>query len=96
MEPYLCNEQEEIREWGAKVFVTLFQRQPEKAFVEPILRDSIIGKLKECVQTSNEVDAERIISVLKNMIVKCSELKIENKLINLCEITDKTTNLTIP
>jgi len=30
------------------------------------------------------------------MILKCSELKIENKLINLCEIQDKTTNLTIP
>jgi len=55
-----------------------------------------LGRLKECVQTGDEVNAERIISALKNMIVKCKDLKIENKMINLCEVNDKTTLLTVP
>lgn len=54
-----------------------------------------MNKLKECVQTSNEVHAERILNVLKHMIKKSPELKIENKMISLCDILDKTTNLTV-
>ena len=33
MEPHLAHEQEEIRNWSVRVFVTLFQRQPEKSFI---------------------------------------------------------------
>lgn len=42
MDPYLSAESEELREWSSRVFIVLFQRQPEKAFVDPILEKSIL------------------------------------------------------
>jgi len=42
----LYNESLEIREWTAKIFVTLFQKQPEKSFIDPILDKSILYTLK--------------------------------------------------
>ena len=56
---------------------------------------AVLQRLKELVRESNEVEAERLISTLKNMMQRAPELKIENRMIVLCEINDKTSVFSI-
>lgn len=95
MDPYLSAESLELREWSAKVFITLFQRQQEKTFVDPILNNSIQIKLKTLTSEKNEVEAERLISTLRYMVEKAPGLKIEDRMLVLCDIADKDAPFTI-
>jgi hypothetical protein len=95
MDPYLSAESEELREWSSRVFITLFQRQSEKSFVDPILEKSILGKLKTLIREGNESEASRLITTLKYMVEKAAELKIEDRMLVLCDITDKNAPFSI-
>jgi hypothetical protein len=95
MDPYLSAESEELREWSSRVFITLFQRQSEKSFVDPILEKSILGKLKTLIREGNESEAARLITTLKYMVEKAAELKIEDRMLVLCDITDKSAPFSI-
>lgn len=95
LDPYLSAESEELREWSSKVFITLFQRQSEKTFVDPILDKSILIKLKQLTAEKNEEEAERLITTLKYMVDKAPGLKIEDRMLVLCEVADKSTNFNI-
>jgi hypothetical protein len=46
VENHLSSNQEEIQEVSAQVLITLFQRQPDKTFIDPILEKSFMHKLK--------------------------------------------------
>ena len=61
LSPYLSAELQELREWSAKVFITLFQRQTEKTFVDPILDNSILIRLKQLTIDKNDAEAELLI-----------------------------------
>jgi hypothetical protein len=61
MEPYMSNESAEIRDWSAKVLTVLFQRQPEKTFIDPVLNRAILQRMKDFVRENNEPEAERLI-----------------------------------
>lgn len=95
MDPYLSAEQAELREWSSKVFITLFQRQSEKAFVDPVLDKSILQKLKQFTAEKKEEEAERIITTLRYLVDKAPGLKIEDRMLVLCDITDKKTVFSI-
>ena len=95
LDPYLSAESEDLREWSSKVFITLFQRQTEKTFVDPILDRSILVKLKQLTAEKNEEEAERLIATLKYMVEKAPGLKIEDRMLVLCEVADKSTNFSI-
>lgn len=46
LDPYLSAENEELRTLTSKVFITLFQRQTDKGFVDPILNNSFLVKMR--------------------------------------------------
>lgn len=46
MEGHLSSENDTIRDWSTRVFVTMFQRQPDKNFIDPTLKNIIIEKLR--------------------------------------------------
>lgn len=95
LDPFLSAESAELREWSSKVFICLFQRQTEKTFVDPILDNSILVKLKQLTIEKNEPEAERLISTLNYMVEKAPGLKIEKRMLVLCSIQDKKTPFTI-
>ena len=57
----LSSDQVEIQEWSSRVLITLFQRQPDKTFIDPILEKSIMHKLKMFVIEKQEPEADRLI-----------------------------------
>lgn len=61
VENHLSSEQEEIQEVSAQVLITLFQRQPDKTFIDPILEKSFMHKLNSFVQEKQEDEADRLI-----------------------------------
>jgi hypothetical protein len=61
VENHLSSDQEEIQEVSAQVLITLFQRQPDKTFIDPILEKSFMHKLKSFVQEKQEDEADRLI-----------------------------------
>lgn len=95
LDPYLSADVDELRTVSSKVFITLFQRQTEKTFVDPILNTSILVKLKNLTADKNEAEAERLLGTLKFMMTHAPGLKIEDRMLMLCDITDKTTPFTI-
>lgn len=95
MDPNLVNESQEIRDWSSKVFMTLFQRQPDKSFIDPILEKSFLYKLKQLIRDENNVEAGRLIESLKFLINKAPELRLENRLLALCEISNSEVKLSI-
>ena len=64
----MSNEVTEIREWSAKVFITMFSRQTDKNFIEPTLNRVIFFKLKKYVRENKKEEADRLIVSLKMMI----------------------------
>lgn len=95
LDPYLSAENEDLRTVSSKVFITLFQRQTEKTFVDPILSSSFLQKLREFGQNNQESEAQRLIDTLKFMLQQAPGLKIEDRMLNLCEINDKKTVFSI-
>ena len=89
LEDNLSSESEEIRAWSAKVFITMFQRQPDKSFIEPTLDKVILFKLKKYVREGKNDEAERLIASLKMMIQKTGDLRLEDRLLKLCDISKK-------
>jgi hypothetical protein len=68
LEDNLSDSSDEIREWSSKVFITMFQRQPDKNFIEPTLDKVILHKLKKYVRENKQEEADRLIRSLKMMI----------------------------
>jgi hypothetical protein len=95
LDPYLSTELDELRTVSSKVFITLFQRQTEKTFVEPILNTSILLKLKTLTIERNEDQAGRLIDTLKFMMQNAPGLKLEDRLLVLCHVEDKKTPFTV-
>ena len=89
LEDNLASETAEIREWSSKVFITMFQRQPDKNFIEPTLDKVILFKLKKYVRENRQEEADRLITSLKMMIGKTTDLRLEDRLLKLCDITKK-------
>ena len=54
MENNLASEVDLIRGWSTKVFITLFQRQPDKNFIDPTLDKCILYKLKMYVRENRQ------------------------------------------
>lgn len=46
-------------------------------------------KLKTLTAEKNEVEAERLIGTLRYMVDKAPGLKLEDRMLVLCDITDK-------
>jgi len=46
MENNLSSDNNDIREWSIRVFITMFQRQNDATFIEPILKRSVLEKLR--------------------------------------------------
>lgn len=89
MEGHLSNESDEIRSWSTKVFVTMFQKMPDKNFIDPTLKNIIIEKLRMYNLERRKEDAARLILSLKLMIFSAKELRLQDKLLRLCEITNR-------
>ena len=89
LEDNLSSEIPEIREWSAKVFITMFSRQSDKNFIEPTLNKVIFFKLKKYVRENKQDEADRLIVSLKMMISSTGDLRLEDRLLKLCEITKK-------
>ena len=77
------------------MLITLFQRQPEKTFIEPILEKSIMHKLKQFVVEKREDEADRLIQTLKFLIQKAPELRIEDRMLILCDLLNRERPFTI-
>ena len=73
----------------------MFQRQPEKTFIDPILEKSIMHKLKQFVVEKREDEADRLISTLKFLIQKAPELRIEDRMLILCDLLNRERPFTI-
>jgi len=95
LDQYLSAESDELRTVSAKVFITLFQRQTEKTFVDPILNNSFLTKLKTLTIDKNDVEAERLIITLKFMMQQAPGLRIEDRMLTLCDIEGKKGPFTI-
>lgn len=50
---------------------------------------SILQKLKQLTRDNNEVEAQRLIKTLQYLVEKAPDLKIENRMLVLCDINDK-------
>jgi len=91
----LHSESAEIREWTSKVFTVLFQRQTEKSFIDPVLDKFIFYKLKMFVREQKTDEIERLIISLKIMLEKAKELRIEDRLLHLCDISNRESPFSI-
>jgi hypothetical protein len=91
----LYSDQPEIQEVSSLVLITLFQRQPDKNFIDPILEKSFMHKLKSFVLEKQEVEADRLIQTLKIIITKAPELRIEDRMLILCDILNREWPFTI-
>jgi len=91
----LTAEHTDIREESAQVMITLFQRQPDKAFIEPILEKSFMLKLKSFVQEKQDAEANRLIETLKLIIARAPELRIDDRMLILCDILNREWPFTI-
>lgn len=89
IDPHLSSEQEEIQEVSSQVLITLFQRQPDKTFIDPILEKSFMHKLKALIAQKQEVEADRLIKTLKLIIHKAPELRVEDRMLVLCDILNR-------
>jgi hypothetical protein len=81
LEDNLSSEIPEIREWSAKVFITMFSRQSDKNFIEPTLNKVIFFKLKKYVRENKQDEADRLIVSLKMMISSTGDLRLEDRLL---------------
>ena len=72
------------------MFITVFQKQSEKTFVDGNLETSILLKLKQFTQEKNEVEAERLLETLRYLVDKAPGLKIEDRMLMLCDITERS------
>jgi len=68
MESYLSSEVVTIREWTVKVFTVMFQRLPDKGFIEPVIKNIILEKLRMYNLEGKKEDAQRLITSLKLLI----------------------------
>jgi hypothetical protein len=59
------------------------------------LEKSILVKLKQLTRENNEPEAERLIGTLKYLVDKAAGLKIEDRMLVLCDIADKTAMFSI-
>ena len=89
LEDNLASEDEDIRNWSANVFITMFQRQPDKNFIDPTMDKCILYKLKMFVRESRHEEASRLIISLKYLIFRAPELRLQDRLLQLCEITKR-------
>ena len=80
---------EDIRNWSANVFITMFQRQPDKNFIDPTMDKCILYKLKMFVREDRHEEASRLIISLKYLIFRAPELRLQDRLLQLCEITKR-------
>lgn len=89
MEGNLSSDNDDIREWSTRVFITMFQRQNDKAFIDPILDKSILYRLKALIREGKQDEADLLIVSLKYMIANAKDLRIQDKMLRLCDITAK-------
>lgn len=76
MEGYLSSTDEKVRDWATKVFVTMFQRQPDKAFIDQNLERCILYKLRMFNLENKKEESERLILSLKSMVISAKDLRI--------------------
>ena len=88
MQLNLSSENDEVREWSTRVFIVLFQRQNDKAFIDPILDKSILHRLRFFVREGRKKEQDLLISSLKYMIFNAKDLRIQDKMLRLCDIAN--------
>jgi len=95
MDNNLASDSAEIRDYSTEVFVILFRRQAEKVFLDANLDKSVMHKLNVLVRNEKTHEAELLIISLKQMLHKAPELKIQDRLLVLCEVNNRTTPFTV-
>lgn len=95
MDPYLANEAEEVRHNAVLVYITVFQRAFEAAFVAQNLKWSFLNKLHTFVVNKEEEKSRLLIGSLDEMLELAPDLKIEDKILNMCQINIHDSPITI-
>ena len=95
MDPYLANEAEEVRHNAVLVYITVFQRAFEAAFIAQNLKWSFLNKLHTFVVNKEEEKSRLLIGSLDEMIELAPDLKIEDKILNMCQIKIHDSPITI-
>ena len=95
MDPNLSNESEEIRLLSSKVFITVFSKVNDLQYIISTLDKSIHKKLHYYIIQNKKEGADLLIWTLKDMLKAAPELRIEDKLINLCGVQNHEEPLTI-
>ena len=88
MDSNIANEVDEIRDLTAKVFITVFSKTYEPNFMTSVLDKQFLKKLHHYIVMQQNSEAELLIQTLKLMLKEGGgELKLEDKLIRLCNTT---------
>lgn len=95
MEMHLASEVDIIREWTVQVFTTMLKRVPDKNYTEPLLKRIILDRLRMNHLEGKSDDSERLIWSLKLLLNHTKELKLQDKLLKLCEIVNRETPFSI-
>jgi len=91
MDPFLASPSAETRDYATEVFVILFRRQSEKAWTDANLQKSIMDKLNVFIKDNKMEEADILVISLKQILNKAPELKLQDRLIALCEVVNRKT-----
>jgi uncharacterized protein with PhoU and TrkA domain len=90
MDPNLTSELPEIRDFSTEVFVILFKRQNEKAFIDPNLDKSIMAKLNVLIANGKQNEVDLLILSLKQILKKSPDLRLQDRILALIGTDGKT------
>jgi len=89
-DPFLVSEDDEIRELATRVFLTLFKRLGDAAYIQNILDVSFLQKVHILMQdksnTKSKVEIEALIKSVTFMLDQAPDLRLEEKIMHLCGV----------
>jgi hypothetical protein len=86
-DPFLVNEDDQIRELSAKVFTTICKRLGDSAYTQGILDVQFLQRLHILVQSkTSALEIQHLLRSLTFMIESSPELRLEEKIMVLCGV----------
>mmetsp|Transcript_34907 Transcript_34907/g.53573 ORF Transcript_34907/g.53573 Transcript_34907/m.53573 type:complete len:247 (-) Transcript_34907:1547-2287(-) len=87
--PFLVYDNQEIRELSCRVFITIFKRMGDSQVTQNILGNCFLEKLNTLIHSKDKESQKQITNLIagvKFITETAFELKIEDKIMNLCEV----------
>jgi len=92
---YLSHELQEIRQITVDIFVRLFVRMEDKNLINNVMQSSYMHRLHQMISINNIAQSELLIDSLRQMLSVSPELRLEDRILALCNITEHGVNFSV-